>query len=142
MLDLRMKDRRKRVESAAMTAVKVVRRASSNRVRAADMRVTKALEYIRRNATNGIGSLDVVREMGCSRRLADLRFRESVGHTVFDEIRAVRIERVKDLLMKPGQEVFAIPDLCGYSSLADLCRDFKKRTGQTLRGWRSGLPNR
>ena len=56
---------------------------------------------------------------------------------VFDEIRTVRIERVKDLLMKPGQEVFAIPDLCGYSSLADLCRDFKKRTGQALRGWRN-----
>ena len=56
---------------------------------------------------------------------------------VFDEIHAVRIERVKDLLMKPGQEVFAIPNLCGYGSLADLCRDFKKRTGQTLRGWRS-----
>ena len=137
LLDLRMGDRRKRVESVAMTAVKVVRRASSNRIRAADMRVTKALEYIRRNATRGIGPLDVVREMGCSRRLADLRFMEAVGHTVFDEIHAVRIERVKDLLMKPGQEVFAIPNLCGYGSLADLCRDFKKRTGQTLRGWRS-----
>ena len=74
---------------------------------------------------------------GCNRRLADLRFMEAVGHTVFDEIHAVRIERVKDLLMKPGQEVFAIPNLCGYGSLADLCRDFKKRTGQTLRGWRS-----
>ncbi|MBQ0032346.1 MAG: helix-turn-helix transcriptional regulator, partial [bacterium] len=119
-----------------------VRRMSSVRGRAVDVRMAKAIEYIRLNACNGISAEDVAREMGCSRRLADLRFREALGHTVFDEIRAVRIERVKVLLAKPGQEVFAIPDLCGYSSLADLCRDFKKRTGQTLRGWRSGLPNR
>lgn len=137
LLDLRMSGRRRRVESAAMSAVKVVRRASSIRVRATDKRVIKAMEYIRKNATRGIDTQDVVSEMGCSRRLADLRFREALGHTVFDEIRAVRIERVKDLLMKPGQEVFAIPDLCGYRTLAELCRDFKKRTGQTLRGWRS-----
>lgn len=116
---------------------RLVRRMSSVRGRAVDARMARAIEYIRLNACNGISAEDVAREMGCSRRLADLRFREALGHTVFDEIRTVRIERVKVLLVKPGQEVFAIPDLCGYSSLSDLCRDFKKCTGQTLRGWRS-----
>jgi len=38
------------------------------------------------------------------------------------------------------QETSAIPALCGYGSLADLCRDFKKRTGQTLHGWRACRP--
>lgn len=87
-------------------------------------------------AVVGVDNDESICEMGCSRRLADLRFTEAMGHTILDEIHAVRIERVKELLRKPGQEVAAIPNLCGYGSLADLCRDFKKRTGQTLHGWR------
>ena len=96
----------------------------------------KAIEYIRRNACLGISPPDVVREMACSRRLADLRFAEAMGHTILDEIHAVRLARVQELLLKPNVCVSAIPDLCGYGSLSDLCRDFKKRTGQTLRAWR------
>lgn len=30
-----------------------------------------------------------------------------------------------------------IPSACGYGSMSDLCRDFKKRTGKTLREWRA-----
>ena len=137
-----MSGRQRSGECVVCGSGRLVRRMSSVRGRAVDARMARAIEYIRLHACDGISAEDVARKMGCSRRLADLRFREALGHTVFDEIHAVRIERVKDLLVKPGQEVFAIPDLCGYGSLADLCRDFKKRTGQALRGWRSGLPNR
>lgn len=137
LLDEKMSDRRAKPVFVAVESAEVVRRASSSRLPSADARVVKAIEYIRRNACAGITPPDVVREMGCSRRLADLRFTETVGHTILDEIHAVRIEKVKELLMKPGQEIAAIPGLCGYGSLADLCRDFKKRTGMTLHGWRN-----
>jgi len=136
LLAARMADRRRKFAPKAIAAGDVVRRASSSRLPSVDARVVKAIEYIRRNACGGITPPDVVREMGCSRRLADLRFTEAMGHTILDEIHAVRIERVKELLRKPGQETSAIPALSGYGSLADLCRDFKKRTGMTLRGWR------
>jgi len=136
LLAARMSDRRRKLASVAVESAEVVRRSSSSRLPNVDVRVMRALEYIRRNACGGITPPDVVREMGCSRRLADLRFTEAMGHTILDEIHAVRIERVKELLRKPGQETSAIPALCGYGSLADLCRDFKKRTGQTLHGWR------
>ena len=136
LLDSWMSNRRKRPASVAVESTDVVRRASSRRLPNADARVVKALEYIRRNACLGISPPDVVREMGCSRRLADLRFAETMGHTILDEIHAVRLARVQELLLKPNVCVSAIPDLCGYGSLSDLCRDFKKRTGQTLRAWR------
>lgn len=135
LLDARMADRRKRPASVAVESTDVVRRASSRRLPNADARVVKAIEYIRRNACLGISPPDVVREMACSRRLADLRFAEAMGHTILDEIHAVRLARVQELLLKPNVCVSAIPDLCGYGSLSDLCRDFKKRTGQTLRAW-------
>ena len=147
LLAVRMSDRRRKHVLLPVESADVVRRASTSRLPSADARVVKALEYIRRNACSGITPPDVVREMGCSRRLADLRFTEAMGHTILDEIHAVRIEKVKELLLKPGQDTSTIPDRCGYNSLADLCRVFKKRTGQTLNGWRNEnapnpLPNR
>ena len=136
LLDSWMSNRQKRPASVAVESTDVVRRASSRRLPNADARVVKAIEYIRRNACTGISSPDVVRVMGCSRRLADLRFAETMGHTILDEIHAVRLAQVQELLLKPNVCVSVIPDRCGYGSLSDMCRDFKKRTGQTLRVWR------
>ena len=136
LLDERMSGRRRKPALEAVESAEVVRRASSRRLPGADVRAARAIEYIRCNACKGITAPDVVREMGCSRRLADLRFFEATGHTILDEIHAVRIECVKELLLKPERKASAIPGLCGYNSLADLCRDFRKRTGQTLHGWR------
>lgn len=135
LLARRMEHPRARIESAVFGATGVTRRASTHFFGKADARVIKALEFIRRRGCEGIEPPNVVKEMGCSRRLADLRFREVTSHTILDEIHAVRLERVKTLLARRGQEVAAIPDLCGYASLVDLRRVFKQRTGLTMRGW-------
>lgn len=125
------------VASEVFGALGVVRRASSRLIRNADARVLKAVEFIRCHACEGVAPTDVVVAMGCSRRLADLRFRETMGHTILDEIHDVRLQHVKELLLRPSQDVGAIPDLCGYSSLIDLRRVFKQRTGKTMREWQT-----
>ena len=122
--------------SGTFGAIGLVRRESSRRLAGADVRTLRALEFIRRHACEGIAPPAVAEAMGCSRRLADTRFRASTGHTILDEIHAVRLARVKELLLKPGQEIAAIPALCGYSSVEDLCRVFKSRTGLTMRQFR------
>lgn len=111
-------------------------RASLPRLRIPDGRILKGLEYIRRHATDGIRPSDVVREMGCSRRLADLRFGEVVGHSILEEIHRNRIEKVKRLLRSPQLEVSTIADFCGYSSMVDLRRVFKRREGVSMLAWR------
>ena len=117
-------------------ALTFTRRASTRFFRNFDRRVQNALEFIRLNAENGIRPQDVVAKMGCSRRLADLRFREVTGRTILDEIHAVRIERVKSLLRRPRLELSAMPYMSGYRSLTDLQRVFKKHTGKTLNAYR------
>ena len=124
------------VKSGTFGVVGVSRRASTRLLHIKDTRVRSALEFIRRYGCERITVSDVVREMGCSRRFADLRFGEVIGHTILNEIRSVRIERVKELLGTPNQDIAAIPDVCGYVSLPALCRDFKKCTGMTMREWR------
>ncbi len=124
----------KAVSSRTYEAAGLVRRASSRIVMGRDRRVTKACEWIRLHACERISPRDVVREMGISRTLADMNFRAALGHTILDEIHAVRLCRVKELLKEEiAPEVIA--ERCGYSSLGDLRRVFKRETGQTLRMW-------
>ncbi len=127
--------------SGTFGAVGLVRRESSRRIAGGDVRTLRAIEFIRRHACEGIAPPAVAEAMGCSRRLADSRFRAATGHTILDEIHAVRLAHVKELLMKPGQDIAAIPALCGYSSVEDLCRVFKRCTGKTMRQFRLGVGN-
>ena len=114
--------------------VGLVRRASSRRIHHSDRRVRKAIDYIRRFACEGATPPDVVREMGICRTLADRVFRKAVGHTILDEIHAVRLERVKALLLR-RIAAEAISEQCGYHSVADLRRVFRSRVGATMREW-------
>ncbi|MGI5869516.1 MAG: substrate-binding domain-containing protein [Kiritimatiellia bacterium] len=122
------------VASATFGVRTLVRRASTRRV--ADSRISAALELIRREACTRITPTQVARAMGVSRRHADLLFTGAVGHTIFEEIRAVRIARVKEMLANPRQELAAIPDFCGYRTVSELCRDFRRCTGMSPGDWR------
>lgn len=130
MLDRLMSKPRAKPHKLLYGIACVTRRASS--CMCADRRVQNAIEYIRRHACERIGLDDVVREMGCSRRLATHVFRLSQGQSILDAIHGERLKRVKQLLANPRQDVKSLPDFCGYRSLVDLRRVFKARTGETI----------
>ena len=115
---------------------RVVRRASTSVLRVRDGRVSRALEWIRLNAASPIDVADVVAEMGCSRALAFLRFRQATGHTILDEIHARRLDLAKTLL-KEGVPIDSIPERCGYVRGPHLGILFKRATGLTMRKWRA-----
>lgn len=123
---------RRSCSSVIVSEYCVHRRASTRRYVNADARVVKALEFIRKRACDGISPPDVVSHMGCSRRLADLRFRETTGHTILEEIHSVRIDRVKELLRRGGVTTSFVADSAGYSSVIDMRRVFKRLTGTTI----------
>lgn len=143
LLSRLMANRRLKGLRGLFGATGLVRRASTRLFRGKDARVAAALEYIRLHACEGVGPADVVAAMGCSRRLADLRFREALGHTILDEIHVVRLTRVKELLLDPSRDIASIPDFCGYASMDDLRRVFRRHFGMTLRQYAkqgNGLP--
>ncbi|MBQ6246466.1 MAG: substrate-binding domain-containing protein [Kiritimatiellae bacterium] len=116
---------------------RVVRRASTAVLRVRDGRVSRALEWIRLNATRGIDVADVVAEMGCSRSLADLRFRQAAGHTILDEIHSRRLDAAMSLLRQGDIPIDEIPERCGYVRGPYLGMLFKRTTGRTMRQWRA-----
>lgn len=100
-------------------------------------RVRRALEAIRAGALRErFGVDDVARAMGCSRRLATLRFREATGRTILEEILDVRFNRACELLRDTDKPVFLIVSECGYASGAFFKRHFASRTGMTMSQWR------
>jgi len=115
----------------------VTHRLSTCRVTNVSPRVRKAVEFIRLHAEEVVDVAAVVAEMGCSRRLAELRFREETGHTIYDEILSVRMERVENLLRNPLCKIDTIAATCGWASDAALRTLFKRRhEGLSMSEWR------
>ena len=115
----------------------IVRRESTAEVSNSGKLVQKAVAYIRKNALKGIGVEDVVKHLGCSRRLADLRFRELQGTTIGESIIETRLSEVRRLLTTTRESIDSIALACGYENPNYLKSLFKKRFGLTMRDFRS-----
>lgn len=98
--------------------------------------VQKAVAYINRHALEGISVTDVVRHIKCSRRLADLRFRELQGRTILDAITERRLDEVKHRLARTREKMDTIASACGYRNPTYLKNLFKKRFGMSMSEWR------
>ena len=114
----------------------VIHRASTRLTSYRSPDVSSALEYIRLNAFSGISALDVVSRMKGSRRTAENMFRAATGHSILEEIQAVRLNEVKRLLANPLMKIGAIAAQTGYRSENFLTRLFRRETGMTPSQWR------
>jgi LacI family transcriptional regulator len=115
-------------------ALGVMRRASTmlpfkKRV---DDRVESGLAFIHSEFTTPIDVGDVVRAMGCSRRLAEIRFREATGKSIGETIADARYAHVCMLLSRRGTDISRLPDMCGFKTAAALRRFFRQRAGKSL----------
>ena len=117
----------------------LVRRDSTADFSIAGRLVQKALVYIRKNALRGISVEDVAHHLGCSRRLADLRFRELMDTTIGEAIITTRLDTVKRLLATTKDSVASVSAQCGYANANYLKNLFKKRFGVSPREWRERL---
>ncbi len=131
----RMKDR----PIVSIPPLGFVRRNSSRIFHRTDPYAVRATELIRSKALGKLHPHDVLAVFPCSRRLAEIRFREATGHSIGDEIRSVRLEHAKKLLENPYQRLDAVAQLCGYDSDTTFRRIFKKETGCTLRDWQRNI---
>ena len=137
LLDRRIRNPDAPPEHLTYSPVGLIQRESSRLLVKSDARVRRALAFIRENALrHGLSTGDVASVMGCSRSLADLRFREAVGHTIHAEINSLRLEHAYELLRNPNQSIAPIANLCGYASEPFFKRLFKATTGMTMREWR------
>ena len=137
MLDQRMSGKKSRERLLKFGVFSIFRRESTRIIKRRDKRVTAAIEFIRRHATTGIRIEEIVRASGGSRRQLDHIFVQLVGHTILDEIHCVRLEHAKTLIASGRQNMSEIAAECGYSSLVDFSRVFKRYEGIAPVKWKN-----
>ena len=99
--------------------------------------MARAKSFIADHARECITVRDVVAHLGVSRRLADLRFRESNdGKTILDEITENRLAEVAALLRADPMPIAQIARTCNFSNPTYLKTLFKRKFGLTMRTYR------
>lgn len=114
----------------------VVRRDSTRFFVRKDSEVAAALALIKAKACSGLTADEVRKTFSFSRRTADERFRIATRQSILEAIHETRLQRMKELLSNPAQELDSIANLCGYSSRNAACKFFRLKTGTTMTDWR------
>ena len=107
------------------------------RLKRSDSTVAHVLETIRKRACEGISAKDALEGVDVPRRTVELHFRELTGRSILDEICAVRLRRVKELLSDPSVPIETIAARCGWKSTARLRVFFRREEGVSMSEWRS-----
>ncbi len=114
----------------------VVTRQSTDTLAIHDAAVVAALNFIRSGAAEGIRVGDVAAHAATGRRTLETRFRELVGHTILEEIRRVRVQRVKQLLSDTDSSMPAIARRSGFATPQRMSVVFRQATGMTPSAYR------
>ena len=130
--------RRARRSDFAMPVRRLVARASTAPASPGGALVRRALDFIDARVFDGISTADVVRELGVSRSLLDLRFRELGGGTVLEAILERRLCEVARQLRETDDSVEQICLAVGSGDPSGLRRLFRRRFGCSMRAFRKG----
>ena len=125
-----MEGRRLSRPERLMVGVKRIEvRESTSPVTQSGRLVQRALAFIAAHYAEPIRPRDVVRELKCSRRLADLRFTELQGESIGKAILHARLEAVHKMLAATGDTMENIAAACGFSKAERMRTAFKARYG-------------
>ncbi len=118
------------------TPPRVFERESSAPTAPATDLIRKALFLVRENASSKIPVSTIAEDLGVSRQLLELRFREIRGETLREVIIATRLEEVKRRLRETKHALGEIALACGYANPSYLKTLFRKRVGMTMSEYR------
>ena len=109
----------------------VVMRRSTDVVASEDEEVNRAVRFIREHAGRSINVVDVLAHLNVSRAALQQRMKRVLGRTIHEEIEAVRLALVKDLLAMSDLTIKQIAQNAGFSSVQYLTRVFRASVGET-----------
>lgn len=96
-----------------------------------DREIARVCRFIREHACDGIDVNDVAEFTTLSRRQLERRFRSELDRTPHEEITAVQVARVKQLLRETDMTLEQITQLTGYSHRERLGAVFRRECGET-----------
>jgi LacI family transcriptional regulator, galactose operon repressor len=101
--------------------------------------VARAVSYLRENADRPIRVSDVLDHLDVSRSTLDKQFRKTIGRTVHNELKRLRIDRAKKLLSKTDLPIREISTRSGFDYLQYFTTVFRRTTGMTPADYRRAM---
>ena len=117
----------------------VVVRGSTQETTVGDPILAKVLTAIYAGVSGPISVDDLLKIVPLSRASLERRFRQFLNRTPMQEIRRVRIARVRQLLMGTDLPLKDIASRCGFSAASRLIESFQQETGQSPSSYRRQL---
>lgn len=129
--------RQRRGADVRIGVAEITERMSTTDLTASGSRVTRACDFIRRRACDGISVPAVVRAVGGSERLLEKNFRTVLGRSICREIQDRRLAEVQRLLKETALPIGVIAERCGFGSGNYLKNLFRKRFGRPMSAFRA-----
>ncbi len=114
----------------------IVTRASTDILAIDDKDVAMAVQFIRQHTNTLIQIADVLNHVTCSQRTLHQKFQSSLGRSVHQEIKRVRIERIAKLLRETDLPISTIAIKLGYSNINHISRYFQQAMNLTPLAYR------
>jgi len=130
-----------KIDEEPMADVRLVERESTKAPPPATRLVDRALAFIDGNYRTPITPRDVARQLGVSRRLIDLRFRQLQHETLLATINRRRLDALCKMLREESGSLRDLIAACGFGSAVRAAHLFKSTYGLSMSGYRSKCRN-
>lgn len=114
-------------------------RRSTDRFAVDDELVAGALDHISAHVGNPIYVTEIARTAGVSRRSLEMRFRRTLGTSVYAQVQRVRFERVLELMTDPAMSLDAIAYSTGFGGAAAFSTMFRRHFKLAPSVYRQGI---
>ena len=132
-----MQGERLEKRTVMFSPTRVMVRQSTDVLAIEDETVRTALQIINEQACDGVNVSQIVAQMMIARRALEQRFVQHLGRTPAVEIRRVRIEAAKTLLLETNQSMAQIARATGFGEQDLFSRTFRRQTGMTPTEYRN-----
>jgi len=129
LLDKMMAGKKIKKTAITISPLYVVTRRSTDILAIDEPIVARAVAFIHKNTGNILQVSDIVSEVGISRRALELRFKKTLGRTVQQEIRRIRVNKAARMLLETNLSISNIALKLGYSDTSNISRYFKREKG-------------
>lgn len=124
-------DKQRCNDTLMLRPTEILTRQSTDMIAVEDTEVAKALRFIRLHARKEIQVRDIVDASSISRRSLQQRFRAILDHSIYEEIRRVRMNHVAELLMQTNLTIQQIAQELDFQDIHHISRAFRKEKGMT-----------